>query len=85
MSTLFMANVPYNCNDAELTNWIESSGIKVKKVRLIKDLVAGVSPSFAYVEISETVPVADAVLKLNGHNIRERVIMVRAAPRGAAA
>jgi hypothetical protein len=61
MATLFMANVPHNCNDNELTAWIESSGIEVKKVRLIKDLVAGVSPSFAYVEISEKVALADAI------------------------
>jgi len=85
MGTLFMVNVPHNCSDNELTNWVESSGIEVKKVRIIKDLVAGVSPSFAYVEISEKVPVADAVQKLNGHNIRERVIMVSEARRGASA
>jgi RNA recognition motif-containing protein len=78
-----MVNVPHNCSDNELTNWVQSSGIEVKKVRLIKDLVAGVSPSFAYVEISEKVPVADAVRKLNGHNIRERVIMVSEARKGS--
>ena len=85
MGTLFMMNVPHNCSDHELTNWVEASGIEVKNVRLIKDLVAGVSPSFAYVEITEKVPVADAVEKLNGHNIRERVIMVSEARRGASA
>jgi hypothetical protein len=85
MATLFMANVPHNCNDNELTAWVESSGIEVKKVRLIKDLVAGVSPSFAYVEISEKIALADAILKLNGNNIRERIIMVSAARKGATA
>ena len=85
MGTLFMVNVPHNCSDNELTNWVQSSGIEVKKVRMIKDLVAGVSPSFAYVEISEKVPVADAVRKLNGHNIRERVIVVSEARKGSSA
>ena len=85
MGTLFMVNVPHNCSDNELTNWVQSSGIEVKKVRLIRDLVAGVSPSFAYEEISEKVPVADAVRKLNGHNIRERVILVSEARKGASA
>ena len=85
MGTLFMVNVPHNCSDNELTNWVQSSGIEVKKVRMIKDLVAGVSPSFAYVEISEKIPVADAVQKLNGHNIRERVIVVSEARRGTSA
>lgn len=76
MSTLFLVNVPHNCSDVELCEWVESSGIAVKKVRLIRDLVAGVSPSFAYVDIEEIVPVADAVQKLNGQNIRERTIIV---------
>ena len=85
MGTLFLVNVPHNCTDNELSEWVESSGIEVKQVRLIRDLVAGVSPSFAYVEIEEKIPVADAVQKLNGHNIRERVIMVTEARRGATA
>ena len=85
MSTLFMVNVPHNCGDEELTQWIQSSGIEVKRVRLIRDLVSGVSPSFAYVDITERVPVADAVQKLNGHNIRERVVMVSEARHGRTA
>jgi RNA recognition motif-containing protein len=85
MGTLFMVNVPYNCSDTELTNWVESSGIAVKKVRVIRDLVAGVSPSFAYVEIEEKELIADAVRKLNGQNIRERTIIVSEARKSAAA
>ena len=73
---LFMVNVPHNCTDTELAEWVESSGIKVKQVRMVRDLVAGVSPSFAYVEIEEKIAVADAVGKLNGRNIRERTIIV---------
>lgn len=84
MGTLFMMNVPHNCSDTELTEWVQSWGIEVKKVRLIKDLVAGVSPSFAYVDIAEKTVVADAVQKLNGHNIRERTIVVSEARRRGA-
>jgi RNA recognition motif-containing protein len=82
MGTLFMVNVPHNCSDEELTAWVQSSGIEVKRVRVIRDLVSGASPSFAYVDIEERVPIADAVEKLNGHNIRERIIMVSEARRG---
>jgi RNA recognition motif-containing protein len=85
MGTLFMVNVPHNCSDEELTLWVESSGIEVKHVRLIRDLVSGASPSFAYVDITEKVAVADAVEKLNGHNIRERVVMVSEARKGRTA
>ena len=85
MGTLFMVNVPHNCSDEELTAWVQSSGIEVKQVRVIRDLVSGASPSFAYVDIAERIPIADAVEKLNGHNIRERVIMVSEARKGRSA
>jgi len=85
MSTLFLSNVPHDCSDDELVQWIESSEIEVTKIRVIRDLVAGVSPSFAYVDIAQRVSVADAVHKLNGKNIRERVIVVSEARRGAIA
>jgi RNA recognition motif-containing protein len=85
MGTLFLVNVPHNCSDTELVEWIESSGIAVKKVRVIRDLVAGVSPSFAYVDIEENIPVADAVRTLNGQHIRERSILVSEARTGATA
>jgi RNA recognition motif-containing protein len=85
MSTLFFVNVPHNCSDFELIQWVESCGIAVKNVRVIRDLVAGVSPSFAYVDIEEKIPVADAVRKLNGRHIRERVILVTEARKGATA
>ena len=82
MSTLFMVNVPHNCSDEELAEWVQSSGIEVRHVRLIRDLISGASPSFAYVDITERVPVEDAVQKLNGHNIRERVVLVSEARHG---
>jgi RNA recognition motif-containing protein len=85
MGTLFLVNVPHNCSDAELIQWVESSGITVKKVRVIRDLVAGVSPSFAYVDIEEKITVEDAVRTLNGRHIRERTILVSEARRGATA
>ena len=85
MGTLFMVNVPHNCSDEELVQWVQSSGVEVTRVRLIRDLISGASPSFAYVDIRENVPVADAVEKLNGHNIRERVVLVSEARKGRTA
>jgi len=83
MSTLFMVNVPYNCNESELCDWVEAKGSRVKSVRLIRDIVSGASPSFAYVQIDEE-DVAQAVTKMNGQPLRERTILVKAV-RGAAA
>jgi hypothetical protein len=76
-----MANVPYNCTDSELNEWVESQGFRVKGVRVIRDLVAGVSPGFAYVDLIEGMDVQDAADKLNGQTLRKCVVMVSEAKR----
>jgi hypothetical protein len=82
-----MVNVPHNCTDEDLSRWVSSSGIPVKAVRMIRDTIAGVSPSFAYVDIQETIghALADAVTKLNGQCMGERVILVSEARAGRTA
>ena len=85
MATLFMTNVPHDCTENELTDWVESSGIGVKSVRVIRDTVAGVSPAFAYVDIIDDMAINDAVNTLNGRNIRQRVILVSQAQKSRTA
>jgi RNA recognition motif-containing protein len=85
MGTLFFVNVPHNYSDSELANWVESAGIGVKSVRLIRDLVAGVSPSFAYVDIGDQIAIQDAIGRLNGQNIHGRTLVVTEARKGVAA
>ncbi len=80
-----MMNVPHDCTEPELTQWVQSVGVKVGSIRLIRDLVAGVSPLFAYVDIGEQNGIAEAVEKLNGQAIRDRVILVSQARRAAPA
>jgi len=80
MGTVFMVNVPHNCDESELCDWVESKGPRVKSVRLIRDTVSGVSPSFAYVQLDED-DIAQSVKKLNGQFIRGRAIIVKEARR----
>jgi RNA recognition motif-containing protein len=79
-----MMNVPHNCTESELKEWVQASGIDVRSVTMIRDLVAGVSPAFAYVDIGEQSG-APAIEKLNGRPIRERTIVVSQARRAAPA
>ena len=78
MGTLFVVNVPHNCDESELCDWVESKGPRVKSVRLIRDLVSGASPSFAYVQLEED-DVAQSASKLNGQSIRGRALIVKEA------
>jgi RNA recognition motif-containing protein len=77
MSKLFFVNIPYNCSDRELQEWVESRGIPTRSIRIIRDLVAGVSPAFGYVELADATAIKEAISILNGKKMRNQIISVR--------
>jgi RNA recognition motif-containing protein len=79
-SHILMSNIPYNCSDHELREWIESRGIETRSIRIIRDLVAGVSPAFGYVELADATVVANVIDILNGKKMRTQTISVKQAP-----
>ena len=85
MSKLFFVNIPYNCSDRELQDWVESRGIQTRSIRIVRDLVAGVSPAFGYVELKDVSSVREAVDTLNGKRMRNQVVTVKEAQTAAAA
>ena len=82
---LLLMNLPYNCSDLEVREWAEARGIQALSIRIIFDLVAGVSPAFGYVELKSQAAADDAVAALNGRKIRNHAITVERVPAGAAA
>jgi RNA recognition motif-containing protein len=79
MSKLFFVNIPYNCSDRELQDWVESRGIETRSIRIIRDLVAGVSPAFGYVELKDATLMKEAITTLNGKKLRNQTILVKEA------
>jgi len=79
MSKLFLVNIPYNCSDRELQEWVESRGIETRSVRIVRDLVAGVSPAFGYVELEDETRIQEAINLLNGKKMRNQTILVKEA------
>src|SRR6478672_214220 len=77
MSKLFFVNIPYNCTDRELQEFVESRGIPTRSIRIIRDLVAGVSPAFGYVELTDDTALSEAISILNGKRLRNQIISVR--------
>src|SRR5262249_62040837 len=51
---LYLVNLPHNCTEKELAEWVESRGFQIASVRIIRDLVAGVSPAFAYIDLQDS-------------------------------
>ncbi len=78
-SQLFFVNIPYNCSDRELKEWIESRGIETESIRIIRDLVAGVSPAFAYADLKDHTRLDEAMSVLNGKKMRNQTITVKQA------
>jgi RNA recognition motif-containing protein len=79
MSKLFFVNIPYNCSDHELQEWVESRGIATRSIRIVRDLVAGVSPAFGYVELKDDSQIHEAISILNGKRLRNQTILVKEA------
>jgi len=77
---LFFTNVPYDCSDRELKQWIECRGIDIVAIRIIRDLVSGVSPAFAYASLKDEAQIDQAVSALNGKRMRNQMITVSQAP-----
>lgn len=82
---LYFVNVPYNCSETELKEWIESQGIQTRSIRIIHDLEMGVSPAFAYVELRDNVVTKEAISALNGKRCRNQPVQVTEARARAAA
>jgi RNA recognition motif-containing protein len=77
MPRLFLTNIPYDCEDVELRGWLEQQGFLVDSLRLVRDLVAGVSPAFGYVSVREPDDQIDAIRVLDGQHLRGRRLQVR--------
>jgi len=77
MPQLLLSNVPWNCKDSELRDWVTSHGFSVDSVRLVQDLIASGSPAFAYVELSDSNQNALAIEKLNRRILKGSVVQVQ--------
>jgi RNA recognition motif-containing protein len=77
MPRLFLTNIPCDCQDAELRVWIEEQGFDVDSIRVVRDLVAGVSPAFGYVSLRGSNQAIDAIRILDGQRLKGRTLQVR--------
>ena len=66
MAEIFLTNLPHDCSDRELRDWVESRGIQVRSTRIILDLETGVAPAFGYVEIQNAELLKTGAASLTG-------------------
>ncbi len=75
-STLLLSNVPHDCSDDVLKQWVENRGYPVLAVKLIRDNVTGTSPSFAHVRLVNPATADEAERILDGQMLEGRQIQV---------
>jgi len=81
---ILLTNLPCNCSEREVRDWVESRGIETRSIRIVRDVVAGVSPAFGYAELTNINTLDEAVSLLNGKKMRNQTIWVSEAPLRAA-
>ncbi|HLQ78094.1 MAG TPA: RNA-binding protein [Terriglobia bacterium] len=77
MPQIFISNVPWNCRESELRELFESKGFPVESVRLVRDLVAQSSPSFAYVTLRDNQQNGKATEATNGEKLKDNILRVQ--------
>jgi RNA recognition motif-containing protein len=75
-SALYLVNLPHNCTDDELKDWVESRGFRTCSIRIIRDAVAGVSPAFGYARLEDDSQIEEACCALTGKKMRTSRVMV---------
>lgn len=84
MTRLLLANLPHDCTEREVQQWVESHGFTVTDLRVVRDLVAGVSPAFAYVTLGNECELIFAQAVLEGKMLRTRRLIARNVSSGPA-
>jgi len=79
MPKLFVGNIPHASSDGELQQWVESQGVQVESVQIIRDRSTGQSRGFGFVELPESAKVQEAIASLNGQRMGGRVLTVNEA------
>ena len=79
MKKLFVGNVPFQANEAELQNWFTQSGISVTKVNVIRDHFSGESRGFGFVEVERDDEAERAIQNCNGKEFMGRALVVNEA------
>ena len=77
MAEIFLTNLPHDCSDPELREWVESRGIEIKSTRIVLDLESGTAPAFGYVEIEDATLLKAGAALLNGRKLRDNTVTAK--------
>jgi len=77
-TNLFVGNLPYSVNDADLARLFSEAGT-VASARVIMDKMSGQSRGFGFVEMTTEAEAAQAISRLHGREVNGRTLSVNEA------
>jgi RNA recognition motif-containing protein len=80
MSNLLLINLPSNASSREIREWIESRGVVTKSIRIVRDLMTGVSPAFGHIELTGSIELKEAISVLHGKRMRNQTVFAKEGP-----
>lgn len=75
---LYVANIPYNCTEDQLSQVFASCG-EVKSAKIITDRNSGKSKGYGFVEMINDEGGRTAISQMNGYNLEGRQLKVNEA------
>src|SRR5947199_10549288 len=77
MSSLLIANIPHDCEENEVHQWITERVIRILGLKLITDVVSHTSPSFAHVQLRNAADAESIAQLLDGQRWKNNVLRVK--------
>ena len=74
-NTLFVANISYDANHEDLTDWFASRGV-VRRVKIIKDRETDRSKGYGFVTMSSEEEAQDCIRELHDKEFMGRPLVV---------
>jgi len=80
MSNVLLLNLPHNASSRELHVWVGSRGIDTNLIRMIPNVLTGMSS--AVVELKDGTDIHEAISILNGKKMRTQIVLVTIGRKG---
>lgn len=77
MPEILLINLPHDCTQSELQDWVKAHGIKANSIRMVSDLEAGTAPAFAHVEVRNAAQANSGAELLNGRTLRNHTVIAK--------
>lgn len=76
---IFVGNLPYSIDEAQLRAWFEQQGHAVHEVKLVHDRDTGRPRGFGFVELGSPAEAEACIAALQGHELGGRTLTIRSA------